>query len=115
MASARELEGRRIPSYPGAKSDETQTFVGPDGNTIEVTKSIDKQALAILKKRGFKSQTRALREQEEAAIAKAEARDTTGSQDDETAGEEGDEGQSRTPTEGEDENSGPRRTSKRSR
>lgn len=112
MASAAELEGRRTPTFPGFKDKETQTFVGADGSTLEVSKGISKQALAILKKRGYKSQTRALREQEAAALAKAEARDTTGSQDDETAGEEGDEGESRTPTpEDGDEQSGPRRSS----
>lgn len=115
MATAESLGGRRVPSFPGVKSKETQTFVGPDGNTLEVVKSIDKNALAILKRRGFKSQTRALREQEEAALAKAEGRDTTSSQEDETAGEEPEEeGQSRTPTEqGEDDEAGARRPSRR--
>ena len=91
MATAEELGGRRVPSFPGAKGDETQTFVGPDGNTIEVVKSISKDALAILKRRGFKSQTRAQKEQEEAALAKAEAADTTSSQEDETVGEDNDD------------------------
>lgn len=91
MATAEELGGRRVPSFPGAKGDETQTFVGPDGNTLEVVKSIDKNALAILKRRGYKSQTRAQREQEEAALAKAGLQDTTLSQEDETLGEENDD------------------------
>lgn len=117
MASAEELKGRRIPAFPGAKSSETVTFVGPDGNTIEVVKNIDKGALAVLKKRGFKSQTRALKEQEEAALAKADAANSTSSQEDETAGEDPEnEGESRQPTEeGEDESAGTRRASGRSR
>lgn len=99
MATAESLGGRRVPSSPEPKSNETQTFVGPDGNTIEVIKSISKDALAILKRRGFKSQTRALKEQEEAALAKADA---TSSQEDETAGEDPEEeGQPRTSTENE--------------
>ena len=98
MATAEELGGRRIPSAPAPKSPETQTFVGPDGNTLEVIKSIDRNALAILKKRGFKSQARAQKEQEEAALEKAALVDSTSSQEDETVGEEPEEeGQSRRP------------------
>jgi len=101
MASAAELEGRRTPTFPGFKSEETQTFVGPDGNTIEVVKSIDKNALAILKRRGYKSQARALKEQEEAALAKIEGLDTS-SQVDHTAGTETDGEGAREPSEEDD-------------
>ena len=88
MASAAELEGRRTPTFPGVKGDKTVTFVGPDGNTLEVLASIDKNALAILKRRGFKKQSQALREQEEAALAKIEGLESTSSQEDNTAGAE---------------------------
>lgn len=84
MATANDLGGRRVPSFPGAKSEETQTFVGPDGQTLEVVKSISKNALAILKRRGFKSETRHQREMEEEALKKIENLNTTASQKDET-------------------------------
>ena len=91
MATAEELGGRRFPATPEPKADETVTFVGPDGNTIEVVKNISKAALAILKKRGFRSATRAQKEEEEAALAKQQLRDTTNSQDDDTVGDEAEE------------------------
>ena len=102
MASAAELKGRRTPSFPGEKSEETVTFVGTDGNTIEVVKNIDKQGLAILKKRGFKKQSTALREQEEAALEKAELLERTTSQEDHTAGTETDDEGPREPSDEED-------------
>lgn len=70
MASASELQGRRTPTFPGVKSDKTVTFVGPDGNEIEVVSNISKGALRLLKKQGFRKQSEVLREQEEAALAK---------------------------------------------
>lgn len=89
MASASELKGRRIPSFPGAKSNETVTFVGDDGNTIEVVKNISPGALKLLKKRGFKKQSTVLREQEEAALKKAnDGKDDEDDEDDEDEDED---------------------------
>lgn len=70
MATAEELGGRRTPSFPGAKSDKTVTFVGSDGNEIEVVSNISKGALKLLKKQGFRKQSEVHKEQEEAALAK---------------------------------------------
>jgi len=72
MASAESLKGRRIPSFPGHKSNETVTFIGSDGNPLEVVKSISKQGLALLKKQGYVKESEYLRKQEQAALAKGD-------------------------------------------
>ena len=70
MATAESLGGRRTPSSPKPKGDKTVTFIGSDGNELEVLASISKPALRILKKQGYRKQSEVLREQEEAALAK---------------------------------------------
>lgn len=70
MATAEELGGRRTPTSPEPKGDKTVTFVGPDGNELEVLSSIPKGALRLLKKQGYRKQSEALKEQEERALEK---------------------------------------------
>jgi predicted Fe-Mo cluster-binding NifX family protein len=57
---------------PFQKSDKTVTFVGEDGQEIEVVSNITPAALKILKKQGYKKQSQRTREQEEAALKKAD-------------------------------------------
>lgn len=57
MATAESLGGRRTPTSPKPKSDKTVTFVGEDGQEIEVVTSISKGALAVLKKQGYKKKS----------------------------------------------------------
>lgn len=57
---------------PFKKSGETVTFVGEDGQEIEVIKNITKPALRILKKQGYKKQSERHRDQEDAALKKAD-------------------------------------------
>jgi hypothetical protein len=71
MATAEELGGRRTPSTPEPKGDKTVTFVGADGNELEVLSSITKGALRVLKKQGYVKQSEHLRKQEDAAERKA--------------------------------------------
>ncbi|AZS06574.1 hypothetical protein SEA_JACOREN57_7 [Mycobacterium phage JacoRen57] len=73
MASASELGGRRTPSTPAPKGDKTVTFVGPDGNELEVLSSITKGALRVLKKQGYRKQSEVFKEQEENALKKERA------------------------------------------
>lgn len=54
------------------KSEKTVTFIGPDGNPLEVVSNISKAALAILKRQGFRKESEIHREQEEEAEAKAD-------------------------------------------
>lgn len=84
MATAEELGGRRTPSAPEPKGDKTVTFVGDDGNELEVLASISKGALKVLKKQGYVKQSEHLRRQEEAAERKASG----GKDDDDDDGDE---------------------------
>jgi protein-tyrosine-phosphatase len=63
---------------PFEKSDKTVTFVGEDGQEIEVISNISKGALAVLKKQGYKKQTERHKEQEEEALKKADTVSTSG-------------------------------------
>lgn len=72
MATAESLGGRRVPSFPGAKGEKTVTFVGADGNELEVVSTISKAALKLLKKQGYRKQSEVLREQEDRALDKAD-------------------------------------------
>jgi hypothetical protein len=58
---------------PFEKSNKTVTFVGADGQELEVISNISKPALAILKKQGYKKQSEVHRQQEEDALKKADA------------------------------------------
>ena len=69
---------------PFQKSDKTVTFVGEDGQEIEVISNISKAGLAVLKKQGYKKQSDRHREQEEAALRKAGGTDDSGG-DEETS------------------------------
>ena len=57
---------------PFEKSEKAVTFVGEDGQKLEVISNISKPALAILTKQGYKKQSRRDKEQEDAALAKAD-------------------------------------------
>jgi hypothetical protein len=72
MATAEELGGSRTPVTPKPKSTRTVTFVGPDGSVLPVVSDISKSALAVLRKLGYKKESEAIQEQEEAALAKEE-------------------------------------------
>lgn len=66
------MASERHPNAPlEKKSDKTVTFIGPDGNELEVVSNISKAALAILKRQGFRKQSEVFKEQEEAAEEKA--------------------------------------------
>lgn len=56
-----------------SKPEKTVTYVGSDGNELEVVANASPQALRILKKQGFKKQSEVFRDEDEAAEAKAEA------------------------------------------
>lgn len=58
---------------PFKKSEKTVTFVGEDGQEIEVISNISKPALAVLKKQGYKKQSERQQEQEDEALKKADS------------------------------------------
>lgn len=58
---------------PFQKSDKTVTFVGDDGQEIEVVSNISKGALKVLKKQGYKKQSERHRQLEEEALKKADS------------------------------------------
>ena len=57
---------------PKPKTEKTVTYVGPDGNELEVIADIGKAALAVLKRQGFRKQQDIFDEEDEAALEKAE-------------------------------------------
>lgn len=62
----------RHPNSPLAKkSEKTVTFIGPDGNPLEVVSNISAAALKILKRQGFRKESEIFKEQEDAAEEKA--------------------------------------------
>lgn len=83
MATAESLGGRRTPSAPEPKGDKTVTFVGDDGNELEVLASISKAALRVLKKQGYKKQSEVLKKQEEDALNKERGTSADDDDDDE--------------------------------
>lgn len=62
---------------PPKKSEKTVTFVGEDGQSIEVVSNISKAGLAVLKKQGYKKQSERDKEQEDEALKKANSTEST--------------------------------------
>ena len=65
-------EKRHPQALPEPKSERTVTFVGPDGNELEVVSNISKAGLAVLKRQGFRKQSDVFKEQEERTLEKDE-------------------------------------------
>lgn len=80
MATAESLGGRRVPTSPEPKGDKTVTFVGSDGNELEVLSSISKQGLKILRKQGYRKKSEVLREQQKSAEEKEQEAENTGNE-----------------------------------
>ena len=76
-------EKRHPQALPEPKSERTVTFVGPDGNELEVVSNISKAGLAVLKRQGFRKQSEVFKEQEERALEKDEKVEAEDGGDDE--------------------------------
>ena len=63
---------RHPQSLPEPKSEETITYVGSDGNELEVVADASPAAIAILKRQGFRPLQEVFDEEDEAALEKAE-------------------------------------------
>lgn len=57
---------------PAPKTEETVTYVGSDGNELEVVADASPAAIAILKRQGFRPLQEVFDEEDEAALEKAE-------------------------------------------
>ena len=63
---------RHPQSLPEPKSEETITYVSPDGTELEVVSDASKAALAVLRNQGFRPLQEVFDEEDEAALEKAE-------------------------------------------